>query len=410
MLRTGGILLNLLYNYINNDNVSQSTTMGEGYKEIEQKNKKLVAISTTLASYGGIFTKFAQLLCYDTENCSAYSDCKPINQKETIDYLKLQYGTNKEFFKNVKSLDFEVLKAGSVGQIHKGIYNNSDDINNDKHIIIKVQYYGLSDHFKEDLILIETLTSYLFYFMDLKESIFEIKKKLMEELDYKLEFNNQQLIYNLWETHEYIKIPALIPELCTDNLLGMEFIDGEILNVFIENSTQEQRNFIGNLIVNFIFVNFFKYGIYYSDIHYGNFIVKNKNLLYIIDFGCIHNIESDVLYNLKALYKVILDNNKDEFFIIVKKMNILKDTTPEKSKEYMYDYFKIIFLPWTSNEFEFTQEWLDVALYKEIIYMKDWNLPGNLVYLNKIAYGFYYLCTKLKLNGNFAQLINELTN
>ena len=52
---------------------------------------------------------------------------------------------NTEFFKDLKYLDFNVFKSGSVGQVHKGIYKN------DEHIIFKVQYLGLYEQFKSEI-------------------------------------------------------------------------------------------------------------------------------------------------------------------------------------------------------------------------------------------------------------------
>lgn len=396
MLRTGGILFKFLYNYITDKNES------DNYNDIQKKNDKLRVLSDTLASYGGVLTKISQLLNYDNENNQNYSDCKPYNQEGTTDYLKKIYNEDKELFRNVKSLDFNVLKAGSVGQIHRGIYND------DKDIIIKIQYSGLYDQFIEDIDLVDLLTKYLYRFIDLEDSIKEIKKKLFEELDYKLEYNNHLQLYNLWKDHENIKIPELINELCTNNLLGMEYIDGQVLNEFIDTSTQDERNHIGRLLVIFIFHNFFKHGIYYSDIHYGNFIVKSKNILYVTDFGCIHYLEKDLLENLINLYNVMLTDNKQEFYNVVEKMGIIKGDISNDSKEYMYYYFKIQFEPWITDEFEFSKSWLDKALHKNLDYMKEWKLPSNLVYLNKIAYGFYYLCTKLKLKGQFVSIITNI--
>ena len=237
----------------------------------------------------------------------------------------------------------------------------------------------------------------------------DIKTKLYEELDYTIEFNNQQEIFDLWNTHAYINIAKLIPELCTENILTMEYINGSGIISFIENSTQEERDKIGMLIVEFIFTNFYKYGLFYSDIHYGNFLVQDNIYLYITDFGCLNKIEDELLNNLINLHVAIKKEDKDEFYNIVKKIGILKDDISEESKKYMYDYFKIQYTPWLQNdEFEFTEDWIIFAVHKETELMKEWVLPHNCVYLNKIPYGMYHLLTKLKVKGNFSKLFHEL--
>ena len=234
-----------------------------------------------------------------------------------------------------------------------------------------------------------------------------IQNKLYEELDYKLEYSNQKLVYDLWFGHENIKVPQLIPELCTEKLLGMYYIDAENITTFVEDSTQEQRNMIGYFIVEFIFTNLYKNGIFYADIHYGNFLIKNKEILYVTDFGCINMVEDDLKHNLISLHKNMMTDDKETFFQIMKNMEILKDDISDESKNYMYDYFKLQYTPWIEEDFEFTEEWIEKSVYKDPELMKEWILPSNCVYLNKIPYGLYHILTKLKLNVNFLDFFDQ---
>ena len=401
MLRSGSICASFLYNYLLSE--SNINNKNSGDKLIENGHK-LKCLSDTFASYGGVLGKLSQILCFENEKSDAFSDCKPYCQAETVEYIKDMYidDKNREFFKDISYFDFNVFKAGSVGQVHRCIYKNGEDI------IIKVQYVGLFDQFQSDIYILDKLTSYLFYFADVTSAMTDIKTKLYEELDYKLEFNNQQKIYDLWFDHKNIKIPQLIPALCTDKLLGMYYIDSEGLPMFIENSTQEQRNLIGKYIVEFVFVNFYKYGIFYSDIHYGNFLIKDKDTLYVTDFGCLNYIDDSLLIKLKKLHICMINENKVSFYDIVADIGIIKDDISYESKEYIYEYFKLQYSPWMQEEFEFTEEWLTKSVYKNPTLMKEWILPSNCVYLNKIPYGCYHILTKLGLKGNFLSFFKEL--
>jgi len=397
MLRSGSICVSLLYNYLLSDSGEK------GNNGLVNRHTKLERIADTFASYGGVLAKLSQILSFYNEKSEVFSDCKPYCQKETIEYLKNEYDTNKEFFKDIDDIDFNVFKSGSIGQVHLCKYKNNEDI------IMKVQYVGLYEQFQSDIFILDNVAKYLFYFSDLSSAMTDIKTKLYEELDYTLEFNNQQKMFDLWNNHKYINIAKLIPELCTKNILTMEYISGSGIISFIENSTQEERNNIGMLIIEFIFTNFYKYGLFYPDIHYGNFLVKDNTQLYITDFGCLNKIEDHLLNNLINLHIAIKKEDEDEFYNIVKKIGILKDDISEESKIYMYKYFKIQYTPWLQDdEFEFTEEWNLFAVRKETELMKEWILPPNCVYLNKIPYGMYHLLTKLKVKGDFSKLFNKL--
>jgi len=401
MLRSGSICISFLYKYLTSENNTENT--GD---ELIKRGTKLKCLTDTFQSYGGVLSKLSQILSVEDQNSNVFSDCKPFSQKKTIEYLKNEFETNDIFFKDIEELDFNVYKSGSVGQVHKALYNKNGKSHE---IVLKVQYVGLYEQVQTDLFILDKLTSYLFHFSDLSHAMIDIKTKLYEELDYKTELNNQQTIFKLWENHPNIKIPEVIPELSTDKILGMYYINADSLNTFILNSTQDERNNIGNYIVEFIFTNMYNNKIFYSDIHYGNFLIQDNKKLYVMDFGCINSINDELLENIKNLHISILDKNIDNFYNIVEKMGIINcETISEKSKNYIYYYFNLQFTPLISEEFQFTEEWLTKSVYKETELMKEWQLPPNMVYLNKIPYGLYHILTKLNLKCNFTPFFNKL--
>lgn len=400
MLRSGSICISFLYKYLLSEN--ETVEDSDSGKLLQKRANKLECLAETFQSYGGVLAKLSQILCFSNQNNNVFSDCKPFSQKKTIEYIKNEFKENPEFFSDIKHIDFDVYKSGSVGQIHKAI--NKDD----EEIIIKVQYVGLEEQMKSDLYILDKLISYLFHFADLNNAMIDIKTKLHEELDYKIELSNHKLIYDLWENNENIKIPKLIPELCTKTILSMYYVNADSLKDFINTSTQENKNIIGMRIIEFIFTNLYKYNIFYSDIHYGNFLVDKENKLYVMDFGCLNMVSDKLLDNLKNLHLTMIDENKDYFYDIVKDMGIINNDISPESKEYIYEYFKLQFTPLTTNNFEFTEEWLEKAIYKNTDLMKEWKLPSNIVYLNKVPYGLFHVLTKLKLKGDFLNFFKKL--
>lgn len=400
MLRSGSICISFLYKYLmTEDEIEKEEDSG---KKLIKKSNKLKCMSDTFQSYGGVLAKLSQIVCYNNENNSVFSDCKPFSRDDTIKYLKNEYNNSPEFFKNIKSIDFIPYKSGSIGQVHRAIDNN------DREIVIKVQYVGLKEQIDSDLFLLDGITKYLYSLDNLSNAMKDIKNKLNEELDYTLEACNQEHIYELWKDNKNIKIPEIIPELCNEKLLTMYFVDAESFDNFISKSTQDEKNNIGKYLIEFIFTNLYKNGIFYSDIHYGNFLVKDKSILYVMDFGCINDIDDELLKNLIELHIAIKNYDKEKFYFLVEKMGIINSEISEKSKEYIYEYFKLQYEPWIKDEFEFTEEWLDNSIYKNMELMKEWELPSNMVYLNKIPYGMYHILTKLKLKGSFNKFFERI--
>lgn len=406
MLRSGSICVSFLYNYLLGEASISNSENEKGGDILVKKATKLKCLSDTFQSYGGVLAKLSQIICLgeNDQNNSVFSDCKPFSTEKTTKYIKNLFETDKIFFDGVKSINYEVYKSGSVGQVHKAIYKDN------KNIIIKVQYVGLKEQVKTDLHILDTIIKYLYSFANLNNAIEDIKNKLEEELDYNIEYHNQHVMYDNWKKSDNIKIAELIPSISNEKILSMYFIEGENLNEFILNSTQEQKNKIGMMIVDFVFTNIYKYNILYSDIHYGNFIVQNKEILYVMDFGCIHDIDDILLDNLVKLYKALLNEDKDTFYIIVENMEIIDDTITLESKEYIYEYFKIQYEPWLKDNFEFTSDWVKKTDYKNTDLMKSWNIPTNLVYFNKLPYGMYHILGKMNLKGDFLTYFKNLLN
>lgn len=391
MLRSSSICLSFMYNYL----TSENDVKHENGKNYDKKCQQLKCLSKTLESYGGVLSKLSQILSLNDENSTVFSNCKPFSKEKTTKYFK------KNCPKDIKHVDYNVYKSGSVGQVYKAIYKN-------KPVIFKVQYVGLAEQTIKDLKMLDMIASYIYSFSDMKNAMIDIKTKMYEELDYKLEATNQIMMYNIWKNSDFVEIPKIIRKLSTEVMLCMNYIDGKCLRDFIENSNQNDRNKLGMCIVRFIFENLYNNGILYSDVHYGNLLVKNDCTLCVLDFGCLHKIEKNLLNNLIKLHKSILNNDKKIFYNLVENMGIINKDISKESKEYIYDYFIIQYTPWISEEFEFTNEWLDMATDKKTELMKEWVLPKDMVYFNKIPYGAYHIFTKLKLKGNFKDIFEEI--
>lgn len=399
MLRAGSLCVSLLYKYM--------TSNSETKDDLSEKSKKLRLLSETFSEYGGILSKISQILVLnDTEN-SVFSDCKPFSREKTHKYILKQYQTNTDFFQPVKHLDFNIYKSGSVGQVYRATTID------DREIVIKVQYSGLAEQTKQDLKILDMVISYLYSdFTDMKNAIQDIKTKINEELDYHIEKRNQQIIYQAFIDNLQIHIPEIIEPLCNDRIITMEFMnDYTVLNEFITNSNQEQRNEIGKLIIQFIFESLFKHHILYPDSHYGNFLVKNDaSAISVLDFGCLVFIQPELIDSLKQIHYSLKANQKNAFLDIIQNLGIINNTTSEESKDYAFEYFKLQYEPLLidNDEFQFYPEWLDLVGDKNIDLMKEWTCPSNMVYLHKIPYGLYHLLTNLDLKCNVGEIIERI--
>jgi ubiquinone biosynthesis protein len=410
MLRTGNICLSFLINYLKSNTGSK--------EKISSKNEKLKCLSDTFSNYGGILTKISQVLKYQYDSDSdVFSNCKPFNPKKTLLRFKEEIYNNPDRYSSVENIDYNIYKSGSIGQVHRA------QLSNGQQIIFKVQYDGIGKQFETDFNVLDNIVKYLFYNQDLTDAVNEIKSKLIDELDYNLEIKNQLQQYSIWKDDSVIKIPIILPNLCSEKILCMEFIHGLTLNDFIKTASQEDINKIGMELVRFTFTNIYDYGLFYSDIHYGNFIIdnsdKNNLKLCVTDFGCINTIDNDVKQNLILMHKFLISNtstNKDEFYNLLIDMKLIKEDEDnneilDNSKELLFEFFKLQFLPWTSKYFKFDTDsdwWKKTSSFTDLSVIKKLKLPANIVYLGKIPFGLFYIFGQMKMEGSFSSLFEEL--
>lgn len=401
MLRASSICISLLYKYM--------TSSSESKDELNEKSKKIKLLSETFSQYGGVLSKISQILVLnDTEN-DVFSECKPFSREKTHNYIVKQFENNRDFFRDIETFNFDIYKSGSVGQVYRAKTHDQ------KEIILKVQYQGLAEQTKQDLKILDMIISYLYSdFVDINNAIIDIKTKINEELNYQIEKQNQQYVYQAFLNNIQIRIPQIIDNLCNDKILTMEYMDGyTVLNEFIAISTQEQRNQIGILIIKFIFESIFKHRILYPDSHYGNFLVKNDgSSISVIDFGCLIFIEPELLQTLKQIHYALKSNDKERFLQIIENIGIINTRTSEESKNYAFEYFKLQYEPLLidNDEFQFYPEWLDLVGDKNTELMKEWYCPPNMIYFHKIPYGLYHLLTKLELKCNVGSIVEEILN
>jgi ubiquinone biosynthesis protein len=407
MLRTGSIGISFLYKYFTAENKNdEKDDNNDDDSNFKKKKFKIKCLSDVFADCGGILSKLSQILSmdYGEYDNSVFSECKPYNPEKTIEFLKKEL--DSETYKNkIIDFDYNIYKSGSIGQVHKAKTVNGEDI------VVKVQYFGLYEQFKIDINIFNNISIFLFSDTGTTpvSSLAGIEKKLYQELDYNLEIENHNKVYEIWKDNEYIKISEVITDLCTDKIITLKYVDGESLSSFVNNSTIEERNFIATQMGEFIFTTLFKHKIFYSDIHYGNFLVKDKNILYVMDFGCINEISDELLHNLKLLYKSLYEDDHELFYAIVEDLGILTDEiTKDEDIKFMlkriHDFLEPLLY---KGNFEYNSEW-----YKKInIYDKrteEWGLSAELVHFTKIPFGFLSLLVNMKVNINMSELILKL--
>ena len=115
------------------------------------------------------------------------------------------------------------IAAASIGQVHRAITRDW------RAVVVKVQYPGVDDAIRNDLANADTIfaaISVLYPGLDPGPVVEELRDRVVEELDYRLEATNQQLFADHYRGHPTIRVPDVLPELSTARVLTTELSDG----------------------------------------------------------------------------------------------------------------------------------------------------------------------------------------
>src|SRR3984957_3078384 len=119
--------------------------------------------------------------------------------------------------------DERAFAAASIGQVHRATTLDGEDV------VVKVQYPGVAEAVETDLrnaMLLLPLVKRLAPSLDVKALASELRERIVEELDYELEAQNQRRIERMFRGHPFVSVPAVNTELSTRRVLVSEFIEG----------------------------------------------------------------------------------------------------------------------------------------------------------------------------------------
>ena len=256
---------------------------------------------------GGAFIKFGQILAlridilpkeYSLELIDLFDQYKPFSYQEVEQTFKEELGTTpNKIFKYFEKIPFA---SASFAQVHGAKLKNGETV------VIKIQRPGVRENVRVDFFIIDLLSLTVDFFFKIEalpwvEFAKEFKIWTKRELDFQIEAENMQKIYNNILLHRVsdVIVPKIYHRLSTKKILVQEYIDG----VPLSRVLREMR--IGNLdaeklkkmeidikktpttMISEIMREYFIDGFFHADPHPGNILLLKNGKIGLIDFGIV---------------------------------------------------------------------------------------------------------------------------
>ncbi|HEX3978733.1 MAG TPA: AarF/UbiB family protein [Solirubrobacteraceae bacterium] len=209
-----------------------------------------------------------------------------------VPFAKLERLLRDEFGGPLTSVfsDFDerAFAAASIGQVHRATTLDGDEV------VVKVQYPGVAEAVETDLrnaMLLLPLVKRLAPGLDVRALASELRERIVEELDYELEAQNQRRIGRLRRGHPFISVPAVYTELSTRRALVSEYIAGERFEV-VRQLDEPQRDSYGEIVFRFYFGLLYRDRIALGDPHPGNYLLRPDGRVGFLDYGLLRGVSA----------------------------------------------------------------------------------------------------------------------
>jgi predicted unusual protein kinase regulating ubiquinone biosynthesis (AarF/ABC1/UbiB family) len=117
----------------------------------------------------------------------------------------------------------------------------------------------------------------------------ELRERIVEELDYELEAQNQRRIERIYRGHPFITVPAVHTELSTRRVLVSDYVEGERFEA-VRSLDSSQRDRYGEITFRFFFGLLYRDRIALGDPHPGNQLLRPDGSVGFLDFGLLAEV------------------------------------------------------------------------------------------------------------------------
>lgn len=249
-------------------------------------------LGPTFVKAGQILSMRSEILpepfCKELEKLR--TDVEPMTYDTVLEVLEHEY--DKPVAELFEVIDKKPLGSASIAQVHRARLTTGQDV------ALKVQRPRVREVMGQDIEIMRTVVRHLSPFMggdqfvDLKSVVSELWDSFNEETDFLVEAKNLQEYRSNNAEIRYVTAPKPYPELCTQHVLVMDYIDGiSISDPRAIVAAGYDLTEIGTKLVENYAKQVLDDGFFHADPHPGNVMVAHKKIVFI-DWGMAGHLSS----------------------------------------------------------------------------------------------------------------------
>src|SRR5437763_454728 len=226
-------------------------------------------------------------------------------------WKKVKYVLEEDWDEPVDELfdDFEhdAAAAASIGQVHRATLPDG------RRVAVKIQYPGVAKALRADMQnagMILRLAKALAPGLDAKAAAEELKERVLEELDYEFEAQNQRTFSRGYRGHPFIYVPDVITRLSRNRVLVTEWVDGASFEE-VKQLPQDEKDRFAEIVFRFCFGSIYHLQHFNADAHPGNYVLLEDGKVAFLDFGMTKQLDKEQIELEIAALDAAFDNDPE---------------------------------------------------------------------------------------------------
>ncbi|MGE0509396.1 MAG: ABC1 kinase family protein [Acidimicrobiia bacterium] len=306
------------------------------------------------------------------------------------------------------------IAAASIGQVHRAIVFDPAS-GTERAVAVKVQYPGVQEAITADLANADLLGAILkqgFGSLDPTDMVEEIRERLTDELDYRLEARNQQAFADYYRDHPHFHVPEVLEHFSTSRVLTTELATGHRFEEVL-TWTQDERDQAAEAIFRFVFRSLYRFRAFNGDPHPGNYLFHPGGKVTFLDFGLVkHFTPTEVDMFQRMISAAVIEPDPAEYRRIIEHAGMLQRGAPVETEE-AGRYFSRFYDPvrhdremvWTP---EYSSSIVRHTFDRTSPIAQYATVPKSFVFIQRINLGLYAILGQLRARGNYRRIAEEL--
>jgi predicted unusual protein kinase regulating ubiquinone biosynthesis (AarF/ABC1/UbiB family) len=217
--------------------------------------------------------------------------------------------------------DFEhdAAAAASIGQVHRAVLPDG------RKVAVKIQYPGVAEALRADMQnagMILRLAKALAPGLDAKAAAEELKERVLEELDYEYEAQNQRSFARGYRGHPFIYVPDVLTRLSRRRVLVTEWVDGRDFEE-VKQLPQAERDRFGEIVFRFYYGSIYHLQHFNADAHPGNYVLMDDDKVAFLDFGMTKQLDKEQIELEITALDAVFENDPERLRVALHDLGFL---------------------------------------------------------------------------------------